>query len=122
MFLFRLKRILHGFCLTAAATATAVVQTQTICDAIRPLTLADCVEAAVRHNFDVQIEAKGVEVARHRLSGSYGYYDPELRARGFRGHSLSPGGIDEQNRPFAGTLTDRDSFEASLGGFVPTGL
>src|SRR5713226_226097 len=38
------------------------------------------------------------------------------------GHSLSPGGIDAQNRPFSGTTTDIDSFTAGLGGLLPSGL
>jgi outer membrane protein len=89
---------------------------------LRILTLSDSIQFAVQHNFDIQIEAKGVAIAHHRLNEAYGIYDPILRSSVFRGHSLTPGGIDEQNRPYTGTTTDRDTVDATLGGLFPTGL
>jgi outer membrane protein TolC len=98
----------------------AVAQTTNV--TVRALSLSECVRTAVQHNFDVKIEEKGVDIARHRLSLDYGEYDPVLRAGVSRGNSLSPGGIDDQNRSFAGTRTEKDSFLGGLSGLLPTGL
>lgn len=76
----------------------------------------------MQHNFDVKIEEKAVDIERHRLGGYYGAYDPVLRSAVGHGNSLSPGGIDDQNRAYSGTKTDKDSFSAGLAGLLPTGL
>lgn len=89
---------------------------------VRPLSLSQCLAIAVDHNFDVQIEQKGIERARHELNQSFGVYDPVFRAGVARGDSLSAGGIDDQNRTYPGTQTRRDSISAGLKGFLPTGL
>jgi outer membrane protein TolC len=78
----------------------------------RSLSLAECVRIAVAHNFDVKIEQKGVDIARHRLSAQYGVYDPVLAAGVSRGTSLDP---DRKT-------TDTDKVGADLTGLLPTGL
>lgn len=88
----------------------------------RPLSLKDCIRLGVAHNFDVQIEEKGVDVARHRLRQAYGDYDPVWSSSVNRGTSLAPGGIDDQNRRFAATKTERESVSSGLAGLGPTGL
>lgn len=89
-----------------------IVAGQTTNRPTRSLSLAECVRIAVEHNFDVKIEQKGVDIARHRLSEAYGVYDPELITGVSRGHSLDP------DR----TTTDTDSVGADLAGMLPTGL
>jgi outer membrane protein TolC len=91
-------------------------------NAVRSLSLAECVRLAVQHNFDVKIEAKGVDIARHRLRREYGVFDPMLRTAVTRGDSLSPDGVDELNRPFDGTKTENDTLLGGLTGLLPTGL
>lgn len=86
---------------------SAEAQTSNV--AVRALSLSECLATAVRHNFDVQIEEKGIEMARHEMGQSYGVYDPVLRAGLSRGDSLSAGGIDDQNRAYPGTQTRRDT-------------
>ncbi len=88
----------------------------------RALSLAECVQLAIEHNFNVKIEAKGIDIARHRLAQDQGVFDPELRTGISRGNSLSPGGIDDQNRPYAGTETRQDALYGRLIGTLPTGL
>ncbi len=88
----------------------------------RALTLPQCIELAIQHNFDVKIEQVGIAVARHRLGEGYGIFDPELRGSAVRGNSLSPGGIDDQNRPYSGTKTHQDSFSGRVVGLLPSGL
>ena len=91
-------------------------------DAVRLLSLADCVKTALEHNFAVKIERQDVEIARHSLGRAYGGFDPRLRMAASHGNTLSPGGIDEQNRPFNSTETDQDRVSAGVNGLLPTGL
>lgn len=109
-----------SLCLFVCWVPLAVGQTTNV--TIRALSLSECVRTAVEHNFDVKIEEKGVDIARHLLSLDYGEYDPVLRAGVSRGNSLSPGGIDDQNRPFSGTKTDKDTVFGGFTGLLPTGL
>ena len=88
----------------------------------RALSLEDCVQLALQHNLDVQIKRFGPDVARYSLSASYGNYDPTLSLAGEHDYSISPGGIDAQGRPFAGTETESDKFSAGLQGLLPWGL
>ncbi len=88
----------------------------------RALSLMECIQIALEHNLDVKIERFNPEIARHNLSLAYAGYDPVLRGSGTHRFSLSPGGIDDQNRPFSGTTTDSDVFTAGIGGLLPTGL
>jgi hypothetical protein len=56
-----------------------VVAAQTTKAPVRSLALVECIRIALEHNFDVKIEQKGVDIARHRLSLAYGEDDPTLR-------------------------------------------
>jgi outer membrane protein len=89
---------------------------------VRSLSLIDCIRIAVENNFDVQIEQKDVDRAERRVSLAYGEYDPVFRGDVVHAKSETPGGIDDQNRPFVGTETKRDAFIASIDGLVPGGL
>jgi outer membrane protein TolC len=86
------------------------------------LSLAECVKTALEHNFDVKIERQDVEIARHALNRAYGEFDPRVRMSGVRGNNRSPGGIDEQGRPFFATDVDQDRVSGGLDGLLPTGL
>jgi len=101
---------------------THLLAAQTTNVSVRSLSLMDCIGIAVENNFDVQIEQKDVDRAHRRVSLAYGEYDPVFRGDAVHGNSLSPGGIDEQNRPFVGTETKRDAFSAGIDGLLPSGL
>src|SRR3989442_5608373 len=42
----------------------------------RFLSLKECIELALDHNFDIQIERYAPEIAHYNLSSAYGDYDP----------------------------------------------
>lgn len=88
----------------------------------RSLSLADCLQIALEHNLDVKIDRYGPEIARYNLTVAYATYDPVFDITGMHNYTQQPGGIDAQNRPFPGTSTHRDSFNAGLAGVLPTGL
>lgn len=86
------------------------------------MSLSDCIQTALEHNLDINIERYNPAIARYNLDLAYAGYEPSLSGGGVHSFNLSPGGIDPQNRPFAGTTTENDSFNAGITGLLPSGL
>src|SRR3989449_7325710 len=108
---------LAGFCVAAVAASA-----QTTDSITNSLTVQECIQTALQHNFDVQIKRYNPEIARYNLDGSYGGYDPTFSFSGEHDYSLSPGGIDQQGRPFGGTSSETDRLSTGLRGLLPWGL
>ncbi len=89
---------------------------------IREMSLQDCIEVALEHNFTIKINRYNPAIAHYNLSGSYGVYDPNFSSSYNHTYNLSPGGIDEQGRPFAGTEADTDNINVGLAGMLPWGM
>ncbi|PYJ63739.1 MAG: hypothetical protein DME24_00805, partial [Verrucomicrobia bacterium] len=66
-----LQNILAGFCVAMVAARAQTTNVTT-----KNLTLEDCLETALQHNFDVQIKRFSPEIARYTLGVSYAGYDP----------------------------------------------
>ena len=88
----------------------------------RKLSLQECISIALAHNLDVKVARFAPEIARQKVSAAYGIYEPTFEMAGTHSYSASPGGIDEQNRPFPGTTTEGNTYRAGIVGFFPTGL
>ena len=84
--------------------------------------LAESIRIALEHNLDIKIEQFAPEIARYNLNLAYAGWEPVFDFSGTHSYSQQPGGIDAQNRPFAGTTTERDTFSTGLAGVLPTGL
>ncbi len=90
---------------------------------VKTLTLQDCIDQAVQHNFDLKIERYNPQIERFGLQGSYGYYDPTFNASVRQSFSSFEGvfnpslGIQEANRN-----NWTENFNAGIGGYAPTGL
>src|SRR5437588_11553777 len=54
------------------------VRAQTTNANLRSLSLQECVEMALAHNLDIQIENYSPQIVRYQLRGLYGAYDPLL--------------------------------------------
>src|ERR1041385_6476523 len=80
----------------------------------RVMTLEDCIQAALQHNFDVQIKRFSPDIARYNLGISYGGYDPTFSFSGEHDFNLSPGGVDAQGRPFQGTESESDRLSSGF--------
>jgi outer membrane protein TolC len=105
--------------LTMAAGATA----QNDAPQIRNVSLVDCVQEALEHNLDLQIERYYPKRRALDLEGAYGAWDPAATFSGQHNYSRSGGGFSEiigTNTP--SFVTDRDTFTAGLGGVVPWGM
>src|SRR6266540_3971758 len=72
----------------------------------RVMTLEDCIQEALQHNFDVQIKR----------------YNPTFSFGGEHDYNLSPGGVDQQGRSFSGTESETDRLSTGLRGLLPWGL
>jgi outer membrane protein TolC len=114
-------QLTRGFFILLISVATARAA-ESESSAKRFMTLDECVQAALLHNFDVQIKRYGPELARYNLNAYYGGYDPSFSFSGEHNYSLSPGGIDQQGRSFQGTETTSDRFNSGLQGLLPWGL
>src|ERR1041385_3572366 len=112
-----LRIILAGLC---AAVVGANAQTNN--STTNNLTLEECIQIALQHNFDVQITRYNPQIARYTLNGSYAGYDPTFSFSGEHDYSLSPGGIDPQGRPFGGNSSETDRLSTGLRGLLPWGL
>jgi len=91
--------------------------------AIRPVTLEECLQLALQHNLDVQIERLEPEVARFTLSASYGIYDPTFKF--FARNDFASNPIQQDWKK--GTLDkeyelDTDSMGSGIIGRLPTGM
>ncbi len=86
----------------------------------RNLTLADCVGLALENSLDLKIEKISRQVAQTEVDAARGGYDPSLSISAKRAHDETLGSADE-----AGVRrtdeTDRDTYEASVGGATSLG-
>src|SRR5512139_852372 len=108
--------------LSVLVGATLAALAQTNAPEARKLSLADCVEIALGHNFDIQIKRFNPAVAGYALSAQYGVYEPSFSIAGGHDYSLAPGGYDDQGRLYAGTETDQNRLSMGFSGLLPWGL
>ena len=104
--------------LLLASAGAALAQTN---PPVRQLSLQDCIELALHHNLDVQIQRFNPEISLYTLNGQYGAYDPTISLSAEHDYNQSAGGIDPQGRTFGGTETEVDRFSAGLSGTLPWG-
>jgi len=88
----------------------------------RWLSLQDCIQIALEHNFTLRIARYNPQIARYNLWGSFGVYDPGFSASVVHNYDLSPGGVDAQGRSFVGSQTESDSIHSGFAGLTPWGL
>src|SRR5437762_2674210 len=112
-----LRNILAGLCVAAVAASA-----QTTNSITTSLTLEECIQTALKHNFDIQIKRYDPQIKRYNLNASYAGYDPTLSFSGEHDYSLSPGGIGPQGRPFGGTSSEAGRLSTGLRGLLPWGL
>jgi outer membrane protein TolC len=106
----------------ALITATGAALGQTNRWVPKKMSLEDCIEVALKHNFDVQIQRYNPELNLYALKAQYGAYDPNFSLSGEHDYTQLPGGLDAQGRSFQGTEASSDSFNAGLQGLLPSGL
>lgn len=100
-----------------SAVLTVSAQTGTNA-APRAMSLADCIQQALSHNLDVQIERYNPQISLYNLNAAYGGYDPTLNLSGQ--HLYNESGVDSQNGlSLPGSVSDENTFSSSLNGLTP---
>lgn len=107
-----------GWCGLVLATAA-----QSPGQSVRPVSINDCIQMALQHNLDIQIERCGPEIGRFVLENSYGAYDPLLRFTARETFASVPRLVDPQKQnvdyPYEETI---DTYAPGLTGRTPWGL
>jgi outer membrane protein TolC len=104
---------LHG---TNAAAVPAGMNAAT-----RPMSLADCIQEALRHNLDVQISRYDPQIQLFTVRANYGGYDPTLNLSGNYTYSKD-GAFIQNNQIVLPTTSQADTFGAGLSGGTPWGM
>ena len=99
----------------------AAAQTGTNAAAPREMALQDCVQEALQHNLDVQIERYNPQISLYNLHAAYGGYDPLLNISGQHNYDVS-GSSFQNGSVFLGSTSDENTFSSSIQGSLPTGL
>jgi outer membrane protein len=99
----------------------AVAQTGTNAVAPREMALQDCIQEALQHNLDVQIERYNPQISLYNLHAAYGGYDPIFNISGQHNYGVS-GSSFQNGLPVPGNISDENTFSSDIGGTLPTGL
>ncbi len=87
---------------------------------VTELSLEDCIQMTLEHNFELQIARFNPEIALFALQSAYGAYDPSLSFSGEHTHSEGAPTIVGTNI-FQGRVSDANTFRSGLSGFTPWG-
>lgn len=102
------------------ASFTSLAQTNSV--ETRSLSLEDCIEIAIQHNLDVQIQRYNPQIAAFNLGGLYGAYEPNLYLNGEHDDNQQPDGVDSQGRAIPGAEIKTDRYAGGFSGLLPWGL
>jgi outer membrane protein len=107
----------------ALCGAAWLAHAETAATNAQPMSLQDCIQQALAHNLDVQIERYTPGISLYALKGSYGGYDPSFSIAGRHDYSKSDGGLDPVTKlPNPSSSSDDNAFTSGLNGLLPWGL
>src|ERR1700722_4473032 len=89
------------------AVLTATAQTNAV-PAGRAMSLQDCIQEAMQHNLDLQIERFNPQISLYNLDADYGGYDPTFNFSGTHTYSDS-GAVFQNGQHIAGSQFNEDS-------------
>jgi outer membrane protein TolC len=88
---------------------------------VRAMSLSDCIQEAVAHNLDLQIQRYNPQLSLFNLNSAYGGYDPTFSFSGQ--HQYNNSGAEFQNgQHVAGSDYNSDTFGSALHGAAPWGM
>ena len=101
----------------------AAAQTNTNAGATRAMSLQDCIQEALQHNLDVQIQRYNPQISLYNLNAAYGGYDPTFNLSGQHNIQRSAGGEFHKRPAHSRHTTQRGQLSASsFSGTLPWGL
>ena len=106
---------------TAAAPAyPAAVPSETTTNG-HAMSLQDCIQEALQHNLDVQIERYQPQISGYNVRAAYGGYDPTFNFSGQRIYN-NQGASFQGGQVSTPSVTTENSFSSSLSGGTPWGM
>ena len=87
----------------------------------RMISLQDCLQMALGHNLDLQINRYNPAIALYALNAAYAGYDPSLFLSGEHDHSQTGARYNPNTGLVAGSETEGNSYNGSLSGLLPLG-
>lgn len=87
---------------------------------VRQMSLQDCIQLALKHNLDLQIDRYNPKISLYDLRAGYGAYDPSFNLSGRHDHNESGVQLFGTNQ-LGPAITDDNSFNSSIGGALPWG-
>ncbi|MGH7954193.1 MAG: TolC family protein, partial [Limisphaerales bacterium] len=73
---------------------TVAAQTNFNATTVRKMSLTDCIQQALQHNLDVQIQRYNPQISLYDLTAAYSGYDPAFNISGQHSYNVSPGGYN----------------------------
>ena len=116
-------RILRILLVWAGACTVVMAQTNAT-QQVRQLSLQDCIQLALQHNLNLQIDRYGPRISLFNLRGDYSAYDPSFSFSGQHDHNesgSSVGNIGGGIVQAAGSISDDNVFSSALNGYLPSG-
>src|SRR5215831_1319972 len=107
----RLFRILS---LLAGASTLALAQTNA--PNVREMSLQDCIQLAVQHNLQLQIDRFVPVISLYTMKANYGDYDPTFSLSGQHDHNEAGNQILGGGFTIPGSVSDDNSFSSTLKG------
>lgn len=91
--------------------------------AARAMSLQDCIQEALAHNLNLQIERYNPKISLYDLNAAYEGWDPGFNFSGRHSYNASAGGFNPNStNPIPARITKSDSFNSDVGGTLPWGL
>ncbi len=115
-------RLLTILLTLAGAAVTALAQPKAT--EVRKISLDQCIQDALKRNYDLQIARYNPPMALADLHAAYAGWDPNFSVSGAHNFSLSGGGFNATTvtNLTPPSISDRNSFNSALGGLTPWGL
>ena len=89
----------------------------------RSLSLQECLELALAHNLDLQIQRVTSQMAGYTLAGAYGVYIPVLSFNASLGHDAIPANFDLRKfNDYFPAVLNSDQLGAAVTGQLPVGM
>ena len=99
----------------------AAAQTNTLPAGARAMSLQDCIQEALQHNLDMQIQRYNPQISLYNLNANYGGYDPVFSFSGTHSYNDSPAQFQNGQR-IPGNKINEDSFSSDFTGGTPWGM
>jgi len=90
----------------------------------RWMSLQDCIDEALVHNLDIQIQRENPQISLYKLDGAYSGYDLTWNMSGQHNYNFTPPSfiLTTNLETVPANVQESDSFNSDVGGTLPWGL